>query len=149
MSESTLKRLCREYNIPRWRSRTSNKANHSPCKVKSPDKTGQEAGYSGATTPSYSNPSTCSITVQDTKLVIKANYQSKTVKFPVCASSGIATLEEQVAKRLKLKIGDFEISYEDEEGQSILLTCDDDWRFYTNTLTSSGSTTIRLSVTSS
>ncbi|KAI3449840.1 hypothetical protein Pfo_006505 [Paulownia fortunei] len=155
VSRSTFKRVCRSYNISRWPFHIKNKANHSLFEVKSADKPGQDKG-SIRVNCSGSNLSTqdltknpCSITVQDTSLVtIKANYQSKTVKFQLCISSGMANLEEEVAKRLKLKIGDFEMSYMDEDGSLILLSCDQDLWFCTKTLTSLGLTTIQVSVQS-
>ncbi|KAK4407287.1 protein NLP6 [Sesamum angolense] len=152
---STFKRACRRHNITRWPSHVRNKANPSMFEVKISDKHEEE---SSGVNPSCSNQSTA---VQQHMIrnnpandhnssslifTIKASYQSKTVKFQLSISAGMAKLEQELAKRLKLKVGDFETAYQDEDGCPILLTCDEDLRFCVQALTSLGLTTIQVFV---
>ncbi|KAK4418455.1 protein NLP6 [Sesamum alatum] len=153
VSQSTLKRACRSHNITRWPSHVRNKANPSMFEVKIAE------GSSGVS-PSCSNQSTAmqqdimirnnpgTITDQYTSslFTVKASYRTKTVKFQLSMSAGMARLEEELGKRLKLKVGDFETTYQDEDGCPILLTCDEDLRLCVQTLTSLGLTTIQVFV---
>ncbi|KAL0435532.1 UNVERIFIED_CONTAM: protein NLP6 [Sesamum radiatum] len=152
---STFKRARRSHNITRWPSHVRNKANPSMFEVKISDKHQQE-GSSGVH-PSCSNQSTA---VQrdmirndpandhnsSSLFTVKASYQSKTVKFQLSISAGMAKLEQELAKRLKLKVGEFETTYQDEDGCPILLTCDQDLRFCVQALTSLGLTIIQVFV---
>ncbi|KAH7840008.1 hypothetical protein Vadar_011292 [Vaccinium darrowii] len=65
--------------------------------------------------------------VQDTKTVtIRAKYVNVTLKFQLPLRSRLEELHQQVGKRLNLKPEAYDIFYEDDDGELILMVCDDD-----------------------
>ncbi|KAI3823702.1 hypothetical protein L1987_05142 [Smallanthus sonchifolius] len=63
----------------------------------------------------------------DTKTItIKASYREDIIRFRVAANSGIVTLKEEVAKRLKFDVGAFDIKYLDDDHEWVLIACDAD-----------------------
>lgn len=68
------------------------------------------------------------------------------IKFRFSSISGLVFLEEEVAKRLKLKSGSFIIQYQDSDNECILIACDEDLFDLMDDAKSLGSTTVRLSV---
>ncbi|KAG5512898.1 hypothetical protein RHGRI_038722 [Rhododendron griersonianum] len=82
---------------------------------------------------------------QDMRSVrLKATYGNTTIKFPL--PSGFSELKEEVSKRLEFERGSFKLEYKDEEGDSVLIACDDDVRDYLRLLTSLGNQVIKLFV---
>ncbi|KAH7841177.1 hypothetical protein Vadar_026662 [Vaccinium darrowii] len=83
-------------------------------------------------------------TVQDTKTVtIRAKYKNGfTIKFKLPLWSGLEELHQQVGKRLNLKAEGYDIMYEDEDGEPILIACDEDLQLCINTSRSSGKNSI-------
>lgn len=60
-------------------------------------------------------------------VTIRAKYVNDiTLKFGLSMSAGITELRQQVAKRLNLEPGTYNIMYKDEDGEVILLACDED-----------------------
>ncbi|KAJ0779679.1 putative transcription factor Nin-like family [Helianthus annuus] len=57
---------------------------------------------------------------------IKVTYRKDTVKFSFRLSDGLAKLEKLVATRFQLSDGSFSLKYEDEDGDIILIACDND-----------------------
>ncbi|KAJ0911122.1 putative transcription factor Nin-like family [Helianthus annuus] len=57
---------------------------------------------------------------------IKVTYRKDTVKFSFRLSDGLAKLEKLVATRFQLSEGSFSLKYEDEDGDIILIACDND-----------------------
>ncbi|KAM0000610.1 putative transcription factor Nin-like family [Helianthus debilis subsp. tardiflorus] len=57
---------------------------------------------------------------------IKVTYRKDTVKFSFRLSDGLARLEKLVATRFQLSDGSFSLKYEDEDGDIILIACDND-----------------------
>ncbi|KAA8532449.1 hypothetical protein F0562_032482 [Nyssa sinensis] len=90
----------------------------------------------------------CSLTtMQDVKMAdIKVAYTDGTlIRFKLPSTAGMVKLEEEIVKRLKfLQVGCFEVTYLDEENDSILLACDSDLQNYINTSIASGITKIRM-----
>ncbi|KAH7841359.1 hypothetical protein Vadar_028862 [Vaccinium darrowii] len=82
--------------------------------------------------------------VQDTKTVtIRAKYENGfTIKFKLPLWSGLEELHQQVGKRLNLKAEGYDIMYEDEDGEPILIACDEDLQLCINTSRSSGKNSI-------
>jgi len=81
---------------------------------------------------------------EDTRsVVLKITYRKKILRFKFPLMSGINELKEEVKKRLKLELDSFDVEYEDEDGDSILLNCDEDLR---NHLQLSSNPVIRLLV---
>ena len=70
----------------------------------------------------------------DSKMVVKVTYRNNMIKFYHSVSSGKMALEEEIAKRLHLSIGSFDIKYLDEDRDWISMTCDADLNMCTNTM---------------
>lgn len=79
-------------------------------------------------------------------MIINARFEDDVIKFQSRLSSRMEELEEQVARKLKIAIGSFKLKYLDEDGQWILLTCDEDLQLGLKTLASEGKTPIQLQV---
>ncbi|KAA8526123.1 hypothetical protein F0562_007777 [Nyssa sinensis] len=81
-------------------------------------------------------------------MTIKVCYSGHFLKFQFSVSFGMVELQEEVAKRLKLTIGTFNIKYEDEDKDWILIGCNEDLQNCMDISRSMGSssTTIRLLV---
>ncbi|XWS50119.1 hypothetical protein CRYUN_Cryun12cG0061300 [Craigia yunnanensis] len=79
-------------------------------------------------------------------VIIKANYREDIIRFRISLSSGIVELKEEVAKRLKLEVGTFDIKYLDDDNECVLIACDADLQECLDVSRSSGSNIIRLFV---
>ncbi|KAH7852811.1 hypothetical protein Vadar_029502 [Vaccinium darrowii] len=87
------------------------------------------------------------IAQQDMRLVtIKAKYSDSIVRFKLPLTSGLTELNENVAKRLNLRLHSFDVEYRDEEGLWILISCDEDLRDYLQLFSSLDNPVIKLSV---
>ncbi|KAI3687432.1 hypothetical protein L1987_81128 [Smallanthus sonchifolius] len=79
-------------------------------------------------------------------ITIKASYREDIIRFRVATNSGIITLKEEVAKRLKLDVGTFDIKYLDDDHEWVLIVCDADLQECIDLSMSSGCNIIRLLV---
>lgn len=79
-------------------------------------------------------------------ITIKASYREDIIRFRVAANSGIITLKEEVAKRLKLDVGTFDIKYLDDDHEWVLIVCDADLQECVELSISSGCNIVRLLV---
>lgn len=79
-------------------------------------------------------------------ITIKATYREDIIRFRISLNSGIVELKEEVAKRLKLEVGTFDIKYLDDDHEWVLIACDADLQECVDISRSSGSNIIRLSV---
>lgn len=79
-------------------------------------------------------------------VTIKATYREDIIRFKVSLNCGIVELKEEIAKRLKLEVGTFDIKYLDDDHEWILVACDADLQECMDILRSSGSNIIRLAV---
>lgn len=79
-------------------------------------------------------------------VMIKAKFKDDIIKFELFVSSGLEIVQEEVAMRLKLKIGTFELGYLDEEHDNkwCSLACDDDLHQHVKNLKTLGKTTVLL-----
>ncbi|GMH09317.1 hypothetical protein Nepgr_011158 [Nepenthes gracilis] len=75
---------------------------------------------------------------------IKATYREDTIRFRLSLNSSIVDLREEVAKRLTLEIGTFEIKYLDDDQEWVIIACDSDMQECLEISRSSGSSVIRL-----
>ncbi|BFG32020.1 hypothetical protein CerSpe_182940 [Prunus speciosa] len=79
-------------------------------------------------------------------VTIKATYKEDIIRFRISMSSGIVELKDEVAKRLKLEMGTFEIKYMDDDLEWVLIACDADLQECMEICRSLGRNMIRLSV---
>ncbi|PSS09372.1 hypothetical protein CEY00_Acc16395 [Actinidia chinensis var. chinensis] len=79
-------------------------------------------------------------------MTIKATYKEDIIRFRLSLDSGIVRLKEEVAKRLKLEMGTFDIKYLDDDHEWVLIACDADLQECVDISKSSGSNMIRLLV---
>ncbi|XBH76907.1 hypothetical protein VPH35_103474 [Triticum aestivum] len=61
-------------------------------------------------------------------VTIKANYRGDIIRFRVPCSAGVAAVKEEVAKRLGLDAGAFDIKYLDDNHEWVVLSCDADFQ---------------------
>ncbi|KAK7315057.1 hypothetical protein VNO77_33589 [Canavalia gladiata] len=59
-------------------------------------------------------------------VTIKAAYREDIIRFKVSLNCGIVELREEIAKRLKLEVGTFDIKYLDDDHEWVLIACDAD-----------------------
>jgi len=79
-------------------------------------------------------------------VTIKATYREDIIRFRVSLTCGIVELKEEVAKRLKLEVGTFDIKYLDDDHEWVLIACDADLQECMDVSRSSGSNIIRVLV---
>ncbi|KAK4283073.1 hypothetical protein QN277_000068 [Acacia crassicarpa] len=79
-------------------------------------------------------------------VTIKATYREDIIRFRIPLTSGIVELKEEVAKRLKLEVGTFDIKYLDDDQEWVLIVCDADLQECIDISRSSGTNLIRLLV---
>ncbi|CAL5390355.1 unnamed protein product [Camellia sinensis] len=131
VSKSTLKHVCRTYGIERWPPRKINKVGCSqldesaPC-VNSDHLPSTQSSATAVHIESHDK------TMQDANNVtIKEKYgEGITMKFRLSLSSRFIQLQQEVAKRLNLKARTYYVKYEDEDGELILIGCDEDLQDY-------------------
>lgn len=121
VSVPTFKRYCRQNGIPWW--------NGDGCSLVEPKLLNNSVQNS-----SYSNPhevqgekeiSTLLGARQDA-VTIKAKSEEGILKLQLSSESGLAELQEALAKRLTSQA--FVVEYEDEDQEPILIACDEDWQ---------------------
>ncbi|KAM7494374.1 hypothetical protein LguiB_028983 [Lonicera macranthoides] len=96
-------------------------------------------------TPGVRMPKFSSRTEFET-ITIKATYREDIIRFRLSLNSGIVNLKEEVAIRLKLEMGAFDIRYLDDDHEWVLLACDADLEECMDISRLSGINTIRLLV---
>lgn len=86
------------------------------------------------------------IPVEDVSTVaIKATYRDDVIKFRLSFLSGMSELVQNITKRLSLKEGTFRVKYWDDDGDCVLLACDEDLHNCINSWRSlTGKTVIRM-----
>ncbi|XP_008806288.2 protein NLP3 [Phoenix dactylifera] len=79
-------------------------------------------------------------------VTIKASYKEDIIRFRLQITAGISALKDEVAKRLKLEVGTFDIKYLDDDHEWVMLACDADLEECIEISGLSASHVIRLSV---
>ncbi|KAF5936064.1 hypothetical protein HYC85_027193 [Camellia sinensis] len=157
VSRSTVKRVCREYNITWWSPRKRSKDNQSLSnklvqgvvqeqilessqpQISDPPHM-QDMAIASRTKPHFT-------AAQDTSIVtIKAKYGDDFIKFQLPVSSGMLEFQQQVAKRLNLQGGTYRVKYQDEDNDWILIVCDDDLQNYICNSISQGRNIVTMSI---
>ncbi|KAI8569826.1 hypothetical protein RHMOL_Rhmol02G0306600 [Rhododendron molle] len=144
VSVSTLKRVCRHYDIQRWPPRNIKKYRSfrsSPVENK-----GQTRQHLNSDLPSNQASDSVANTkpaFQDADIVtIRAKYENNTIKFRLSLPSRLVALQQEVAKRLNLEAETYYIRYEDEENELILIACDQDLQDCIDTFKSLGKASV-------
>ncbi|XP_059309069.1 protein NLP7-like isoform X2 [Lycium ferocissimum] len=106
-----------------------------------PDATAKDPVY----VPTDTMPQ-CSAWPEVISVTIKATYKEDIIRFRLCLDSGIVKLKEEVAKRLKLELGTFDIKYLDDDLELVSISCDADLQECVDSSRSSGSSIVRLVV---
>ncbi|GJW44402.1 NIN-like protein [Tanacetum coccineum] len=155
VSRSTLKRICRNRGIARWPYRIGTDKPDSLVKLDQTDigvhtsdgslapvfgVSNEQLGTTNIThdpanisekgkhiSPPRTNPPDETIVASRVEnVVIKATYEKNTVKFPFCILDGLVKLKELIATRFQLTHESFRLKYRDEDGDMILILCDND-----------------------
>ncbi|GMQ06969.1 hypothetical protein CsSME_00051355 [Camellia sinensis var. sinensis] len=146
VSKSALKRVCRGYGIEKWppskrpKFSCSQLFDEKQIQKLDPDLSSNQAGNIVTLTKPHDTAT------KDAEIVtIKAKYGNDIViKFPLSSSSGLVELWQEVARRLNLDPETYHIKYKDEDGDLILIACDDDLLGFITSSRTLGNTTILL-----
>ncbi|KAM7497524.1 hypothetical protein LguiA_021938 [Lonicera macranthoides] len=132
VSVSTLKRVTRGYGISYWpgpekNNRVVKKARN--CITSSEPNPKKLVATDATNVIQTSPPPATELAMQDAlHVTFKADFGGDSIlRFELPSTLKMVDVEQQVAKRLKLKMGSFNISYQDkDECDWVLITCDDD-----------------------
>ncbi|KAL3499017.1 hypothetical protein ACH5RR_041749 [Cinchona calisaya] len=154
VSRSTLKRICRSFGIDRWPSHKRKKDGHIHSSLRLPTASVEEViqepeqccqNISAVEKEASVSDPTSEDKIDKYSMIIKATYRDNMVMFPLHSNS-IEYLSHEVAKRFKLEVESFTIKYEDEDGDWIMIPCDEDLCHRIETLKLLGQSKIKLSV---
>ncbi|KAM7502880.1 hypothetical protein LguiB_001784 [Lonicera macranthoides] len=134
VSVSTLKRVARGYGISYWpgpekNNRVVKKARN--CITSSEPDPKKLVATEATNVIQTSLPQATELAMQDAMdVTFKADFGGDSIlRFELPSTLKMIDVEQQVAKRLKLKMGSFSISYRDkDECDWVLITCNDDLR---------------------
>ncbi|EHA8590108.1 Protein NLP3 [Cocos nucifera] len=85
--------------------------------------------------------------MQETRMVtVKASHKEDIIRFRLACTAGIVALKDEVAKRLKLDVGTFDIKYLDDDHEWVMLACNADLEECIEISRLSGLHVIRLAV---
>ncbi|THG03871.1 hypothetical protein TEA_000585 [Camellia sinensis var. sinensis] len=142
----TLRRVCRDYGIPRWPP-CKNMVGCSQPSKSSPGVDHQQIRQLSSNRP-FSHASAavvdanpCNTVIRDANIVtVKAKYiDDIIIKFPLSLSSGLVELQQKIAHILHLEDGTYYVKYKDEDDDLIVLACDqEELKHYISASTSPG-----------
>ncbi|WOH16345.1 hypothetical protein DCAR_0935896 [Daucus carota subsp. sativus] len=116
LSQSIVKRRCRDVDIECWESGKSQKI----------DGKSEAKEFSLATSSLPNRRVVTDISHDINMMTVKVTYNARTIRFELPSSSGLDELENSVIKRLHLDRKSFSIKYQDDEDDWIDITCDED-----------------------
>ncbi|XP_047091830.1 protein NLP2-like isoform X2 [Lolium rigidum] len=82
----------------------------------------------------------------NSSIVIKATYKEDTVRLKLLASMKYQNLLNEVARRLKLSVGTFQLKYKDDEDEWVILESDADLQECLDVLDTTGSRIVKVQV---
>lgn len=122
VSVPTFKRYCRQNGITFW--------NGDGCSLIEPMLVNNsvQQNSSGSKAPEVQGEKEIStlLGARQDAVTVKALYGEDIARFQLSSESGVLDLKEAVAKRLELVVGSFNVKYQDEDQEWVLISCDED-----------------------
>ncbi|XP_037421877.1 protein NLP2-like [Triticum dicoccoides] len=87
-----------------------------------------------------------SVDGSNASIVVKAAYKDDTVRLKLLPSMKYENLLEEIAKRLKLSVGAFQLKYKDDEDEWVILASDADLQECLDVLDTTGSRIVKIQV---
>ncbi|KAE8812148.1 Protein NLP2 [Hordeum vulgare] len=87
-----------------------------------------------------------SVDGSNASIVVKAAYKDDTVRLKLLTSMKYENLLEEIAKRLKLSVGTFQLKYKDDEDEWVILASDADLQECLDVLDTTGSRIVKIQV---
>uniref|UniRef100_A0ACD5WC04 Uncharacterized protein n=1 Tax=Avena sativa TaxID=4498 RepID=A0ACD5WC04_AVESA len=82
----------------------------------------------------------------NSSIVVKASYKDDTVRLKLLASMNYQNLLDELARRLKLSVGTFQLKYKDDEDEWVILESDADLQECLDVLDTTGSRIVKVQV---
>ncbi|XP_075081805.1 uncharacterized protein LOC107801819 [Nicotiana tabacum] len=153
VSRSTLKRVCREYNISRWPHHKTRKVYRRVSQGVSLQSAEQYVEDTQQC-PDLSHEKGTDLLAPaatekpcDNLMTLKVTYRGDIIKFQLSPSATRVELEVEVEKRFNISLQRCSIKYQDDDDDWILITSNSDLRDGMNSLRLLGRTTMKLLVT--
>lgn len=147
-SRTAFKSMCRDVGIERWKYGKRNKRNmgRNPSKPRRRlnDEEPGRRNFSAGMPPVQDTPVVADTSHESNKMTVKATYNGVSIRFNLPDLSGISYLKDNVIKRLPLERNSFSIKYQDDEGEWVLIACDEDVRECMEFSRSLNKTTIKM-----
>ncbi|GAB2225983.1 hypothetical protein Drorol1_Dr00021764 [Drosera rotundifolia] len=128
---------------------SSSKDLHNLCPSADIDETTPDPGIAPATqTQAHPTDAIPQHIVQEDRrtVTMKASYKVDIIRFRFSSNSNVVELKEEIAKRVKLEVGTFQIKYLDDDHEWVMLACDSDLQECLDVSRLCGSSLIRLSI---
>lgn len=125
VSRTAFKAMCREVGIMRWKygKRNMGRSSSETRRRRINDQVPGNGNFPSVMPPA---PVVAHTSQNLNTITVKVTYKGAHIRFKLPDSSGMSELEENVIKRLHLERNTFTIKYLDDDGEWILITCDED-----------------------
>ncbi|XP_058187586.1 protein NLP7-like [Rhododendron vialii] len=144
VSKSTLKRICRGYDIYRWPPRKEQELISQSRPNKFPAVVDQEQiPQLNPDTLLPSNQVSSTSNTYSVKVKVKCE-EGTIIKFRLSSTWRKVELKQEVKKRLPFEVGTYNIKYKDEDEELILISCDEDLAECISSFSPVGSCSIEL-----
>ncbi|KAM7502882.1 hypothetical protein LguiB_001786 [Lonicera macranthoides] len=128
--------MARDYGIPKWKgpekkNRVPKSVSSSPrnCTTSSEPKSKKLEAMEATNVIRTSPPPAAEVAMQDaTRITFKVDFGAPSILiFELPSTLKKIDVEQEVARRLNIKMGSFSISYQNKDGgELVLITCDED-----------------------
>ncbi|XP_074332546.1 protein NLP5-like isoform X1 [Apium graveolens] len=127
VSRTAFKKMCRDVGIKRWKYGERNmRPNSSKPRKRLNDEVPGRRNFLSGMPPVQDTPVVSCTNQNSNKMAVKATYNGVPIRFNLPDSSGLSELQDNVIKRLHLERNNFSIKYQDDEGEWVLIACDED-----------------------
>ncbi|KAK1403044.1 hypothetical protein POM88_002649 [Heracleum sosnowskyi] len=145
VSRTAFKKMCRDVGITRWKYGKRNMGeNSSKPRRRLNDEEGGRRNFSSGMIPVQDTPAVSDTSLDLKKMTVKATYNGVPIRFNLPDLSRLSELQDNVIKRLHLERNSFSIKYHDDEGEWVLIACDEDVRECVEFSRSLQKTTIKM-----